>query len=175
LAPLDPTGTDRIFVDYTVAGHQHTILCRFKTPATAQDAADQVRDLLQAYDTELYASSLVTIRQADSGSGVTYPFTGTFISTWGSGTAAGNETAAYYDIVGRGHSGRRARVAVFGAKVENANDIFRLPYSLGGEWAAAIDVMVSSSNVFIDISGDQPLWHQYINIGVNAYWRNKLR
>lgn len=175
MAPLPPNTTARVLLDYSVAGYEHTMECRIKTGATSQDAVDAMASLIGALDAQLYESTFVGLRRIDEGANVSYPLSETFAASWGDGAAVGNETAQYYDFVGRSADGRRVRVAIFGAKIVSNNDVYRLPKSLGGLWEDALDAIAADPDVFVTISEQSPLWHPYINTGINAYWRNKVR
>jgi len=175
MAPLDPNATARVYVDYEVAGYEHTLIARFTSAGNISDTVSHMADLIIALNDQLYASTLVGLRASNAGSGVSYPISETFPTDWGDGTAVGNETAQFYDFVGRSVDGRRVRAALFGAKIVSNNDVYRLPYSLGGLWADAIDALDTSFPSFCTISGQAPTWHRYINTGINAYWRNKIR
>lgn len=176
MAPLPPNTTARLFVDYTVAGHQHTLQCRFDAPNTPNDALEVVGSLLTAFGSQLYLSTFVAARYVVAGGSVGVPVTPVgFPTTWGTGSAAGNESAQYYDLIGRSTSGRRVRVTVFGATVVSTNDVFRIPTTLGPPWSDVKDVLDGAEGTFLAIDGSQPLWYPYINTGINAYWRNQIR
>jgi len=72
--------------------------------------------------------------------------------------------------------GRRCRVAIFGLKgiVDTSGDDFRFPSSVGYV-GAALAVLEADGNVPCSISGLAVNWHQYMNSGINAYWRNRIR
>lgn len=176
MAPLAPNSTARVFVDYTVAGHQHTLQCRFDAPNTPSDCLPVIGDFLTAFGNQLYASTLVGVRYTVAGGTVSSPFSAVGMPTsWGSGAATGNESAQYYDFIGRTTGGRRVRVSVFGAVNVSVNDVFRIPISGNPPWSDALDVLEAAEGVFIGIDGLQPYWHPYVNTGINAYWRNQIR
>jgi hypothetical protein len=78
-------------------------------------------------------------------------------------------------MVGRGPTGRRVRVALFGAVIEQFGDDFRISGSENALVADAIAVLTSDGDIFLDVEYEVPVWHNYINLGSNAYWRNKIR
>lgn len=175
MAPLPPESTARVYLDYSVAGYEHTLQCRIGTGATIQDGVDALAALIGALSDQLYATDLVGLRASNDGSNVSYPLSNTFATSWGDGAAAGDESAQYYDFVGRSVDGRRVRAAVFGAQIVANANIFRLPTSLGGLWLDAWNALTNAEGAFVTISDQQPVWHTYINTGINAYWRNKIR
>lgn len=175
MAPLPPESTARVYVDYTVAGNNHTFISRFSPSGDISTTVAHMADFVNAFGTAVYLSALVGIRASNAGSNVTFPVSETFPDTWGSVDVAGDETANYYDLIGRSVDGRKVRVALFGAKNQVVADKFRLPTSLGVPWSDVLDVLNSSFPSFCTISGQAPTWHPYINLGMNAHWRNKLR
>lgn len=175
MAPLPPESTARVYLDYTTCGYQHTLICRFKSGATIQDAVDQLSAFVTGAGTQVYASALVGLRASNDGSNITYPLANTFPTTWGSGSASGNESANYYDFVGRSADGRRVRVALFGAVNVSVNDLFRITGVGSAPWSDMLAALTDNPDVFCTISEQTPVWHNYVNTGINAYWRNTIR
>src|ERR671919_423287 len=94
-----------------------------------------------------------------------------------SGAGENFNSAWYMDFVGRSIDGRRCRISWFGLVVDfdAVNDDYRL---LAGENSNVADVLTAldfGSDVPVSISGQAVNWHQYANIGQNAYWRNHIR
>jgi len=175
MAPLSPDSTARVYLDYSVAGYDHTLICRHNSTGTIADAVDALQAFITAASPGVYASTLIGLRASNSGSNITFPLSNTFSTSWGSGAAAGNESAQYYDMVGRSVDGRKVRAAIFGATQVSASDKYRVPYSAGSFWSDMIDALGADVNCFVTISAQTPTWHQYANTGINAYWRNKIR
>lgn len=175
MAPLPPHTTARLFVDYQVAGFTHTAMVRYDPPNTAQDAYDTFADLVTALGTQLFASTLISARFAVQGADVTVPFVPTGVDTWGSGAAAGDETAHFYDFIGRSAGGRRVRVTIFGAVTVAFNNIFRVVGADASEYEAALEVVKLAEGTLLAIDGSPAFWANYINTGINAYWRNHIR
>jgi len=175
MAPLSPDNTARVYVDYTVAGHQHTVMARYAATGDISATVAHLADFVNAFGASVFLSTLVGIRASSVGSSVTFPVSETFPATWGSVDVAGDETANYYDLIGRSVDGRRVRVALFGAKTLTASDKYRLPTSLGPPWSDVLTVLEGAFPSFCTISALQPVWHSYVNLGQNAHWRNELR
>jgi len=175
LAPLPPSNTDRLFVDYDFGGFDHTILCRFTAPNTQEDAQQSVHDLLTAITPSLYAITILGARVAAEGSNVTSPVGWAHDSAYGDGSGSAAHSADYYDFIGRSADGRKVRVAVFAARQTLFGDNYRAAPGENGDLDDGVAVLVATEGTFLTISGEPPIWHTYINSGTNAYWRNKIR
>lgn len=176
MAPLPPNGTERLFLDYSVAGYEHTVCNRFDiAESDASDAAGALQAFVEAITPVVYLSTFVRLRLQLRGTDITLPFSYAFPATWGSGSAAGNESAQYWDFIGRGPTGRRVRVSHFGATSVSSGDLYRVAASGVAGLAAALAVLTASDGCFLDIDNQEPTWYPYVNMGVNAYWRNKIR
>lgn len=176
MAALDPSNTARLYVDYEVAGQNHTLQCRLGTGVLTTDGMDVVADFLDALSSALYLVTVLGARFSASGSNVSNPVPWSGDPTYGADVGPPNASANYLDFVGRSNDGRRVRVAVFGARfvAASAGD-FR---ATGGEVAAigdALAVLLDTEGQFVTVSGLQPSWKQYANTGNNAYWRNHIR
>jgi hypothetical protein len=79
------------------------------------------------------------------------------------------------DFVGRGATGHRVRVAVFGCIIADYGGDYRLTGAESALVGNAIAELTSDVDIFNDIDYENPVWHNYANLGVNAYWRNKIR
>lgn len=177
MAPLPVESTGRLFVDYTVATIQHTAMVRFGSGGNAGDAMALLDALWIALDDLILAATVDAARVADLGSTVTYPVTWTGASTFGAGTGERYKTANYIDFIGRSIGGRRVRLATFGCAfhVDTVDSDYRFGVSDDARVAAAVAVLEAGSDVPVAIDGDPAVWQQYGNIGVSAYWRNRLR
>lgn len=176
MAPLPNNNTAVYYLDYDVEGHGHTIQARFSETGSVNDAAAMLDAFLTAFGTNLYLINILGARVRDAGGNVSYPVTWDGDATYGSGTEGQYATAQYGDFVGRSIDGRRCRIAVFGVKgiVDTAGDDFRFPSSVGYV-GAALAVLEASGDTPCSISGLPVNWHQYMNSGINAYWRNHIR
>lgn len=175
MAPLSPDNTARVYLDYSVAGFEHTLIARYASLGDISTTVAHMADFVNAFGTQLYLSTFIGLRASAVGSSVTFPVSETFPATWGSTDVAGDETANYYDLIGRSVDGRRVRAAMFGAKNQSSADKFRLSTSLGAPWSDVLDVLTTAFPSFCTISGLEANWHAYVNLGMNAHWRNKIR
>lgn len=177
MAPLPVNSTATLFVDYQTCGEGHTLQIRFGVGGSAGDAMTVADALLTALSGELRLITIQGARVRDLGGSVTYPVTWTGAATYGSGAGLHFETAYYMDFVGRSLDGRKCRVSVFGhaAPADLTGDDFRMFASDSSAVANALTALEADPNTPVSISGDTVNWHQYADIGTNAYWRNRIR
>ena len=177
MAPLPSNNTGVLYIDYSVAGENHTQQVRFGVSSSSGDALALAYDLWAEASPLLFLCTIIGARVRDAGTNVTYPVTWAGAATYGSGAGEHFNSAWYMDFVGRSIDGRRCRISWFGLVVDfdAVNDDYRL---LAGENSNVADVLTaldSGSDVPVSISGQAVNWHQYANIGQNAYWRNHIR
>lgn len=175
MAPLPSNNTPVLFIDYTVAGEQHTMQARPQTGSSNLDVMGVLADFWAAFDDSIYQTNIDGARGRAEGGVVTLPLTWTGDSAYGTADGDHNNTAQYYDFVGRSILGRRVKLSVFGAVVvvDTVEHDYRLTPS--GNVLAALNVLKSNSDILGAIDGAQIIWYDYINTGINAYWRNKIR
>lgn len=175
LTPVNPNNTQRFWVDYTVCGFQHTLQMRAGSTVAASDASATLAALFAAFDTSLFLTTIDGFRSAAPGSNISVAETWLGDASYGSGAGAKYQSAWYYDMVGRGPTGRRVRVALFGAVLVQLGDDYRISGTENSLVTDALAVLTSDGDMFLDVEYEVPVWHNYINLGVNAYWRNKIR
>jgi hypothetical protein len=175
MAPLPSNNTGVVFVDYNVGGEDHTLQARYSVGNAAPDALVVVQMFLEALDTELLGLTILGARARAKDSNVTLPAVWPGAGSYGSGAASNTQTAWYYDFIGRSAGGRRVRWSMFGAErfEDSTGDDYRLPAT--DVFGAARDVLVDNADVICAIDGEAPVWYTYVNTGVNAYWRNRVR
>lgn len=176
MAPLPSNNTGVFYLDYTTEGQDHTLQIRFGTGSSALEAAGVADAFLTALGTNIYVWTINGARVRDVGTNVSYPVTWDGDTTYGSGTEGAYATAQYGDFVGRSIDGRRCRIAVFGLKgiVDSTDDNFRFASSTAYV-AAALAALEALPECPVSISGEPVNWQQYMNTGINAYWRNHIR
>lgn len=177
MAALPVESTGRLFVDYTICGEGHTVLVRYGTGGNPGDAMALLDAFWIATDALFYHAIITGARVADLGSTVTYPVTYTGASSFGSGAGSHYQTANYIDFVGRSIGGKRVRVSTFGVvtHADTAASDYRWDATENADVAAGLAVLEAGTDTPVAIDGDPAVWHQYANIGVNAYWRNRIR
>lgn len=174
---LPVESTARLFVDYSTCGEEHTALVRFGTGGSVSDAMAMLDAFWIAIDPLMYLGTITGARVADIGLTVTYPVTWTGAADFGSGAGSHYQTANYIDFVGRSIGGKRVRLSTFGliSHADTSGSDYRHNASDVAAVAAALAVLEASGDTPVAIDGDPGVWQQYANIGVSAYWRNKIR
>lgn len=175
MAPLPSNNTACLFVDYSVGGEDHTMLVRIGAGSTVADAMLALSDFLTTLVATIFTITITGARQRAVDAIVTTPVTWIGDATYGTGTATHAQSAWYINFVGRSPQGRKVRLAVFGAVniVDLAENDYRLPAT--GAVEDAIAVLQAADTVIVAIDGNGPIWYPYANLGVNAYWRNRIR
>jgi hypothetical protein len=177
MTPLPANNTGVLFVDYSVCGENHTMEVRYDGGGSVADAAVFADQLLTAASPGLFLLTILGTRHRAAGSNVSLPTIWPGSATYGSGSGAHYQSAWYADLVGRSDDGRRCRIAVFGFQevadtTNNDYRVLRSESSIADDMVAAAEAGVHAP---ASIGGFLCSWHQYINIGVNAYWRNRIR
>jgi hypothetical protein len=60
-------------------------------------------------------------------------------------------------------------------QADTSSEDYRLTTGESAPVAAALAVLEAGSGTPVAIDGDPVNFHQYANMGVNAYWRNHIR
>lgn len=175
MAALPPSSTARVKIQYTVDGHDHVCQIRYKAPDTTDDVIAGFNDLITAIGPRLHESTFVQASVAALGSDIFNPLAGDWPVGWGDGAAPNYGSALYYDFIGRSLDGRRVRLALFGAQNLQMGTDYRINTAEDADVDAAVQVLNEAEGIFLSINGFQPVWYSYVNTGVNAYWRNKIR
>jgi len=153
------------------------MLCRADSHTADADVTLSMSLFLLAIEPVLRELTIVGLRKRDAGSTVSLPIVWGHASTYGTGAGSHNESANYFDFVGRADTGRRARVAVFGTNIQadtSGND-YRFASASEANVAAAVVELNAHSDIWLALDGFKPTWYQYANVGNNAYWRNRIR
>jgi len=173
MAPLPPNSTARYRVSYTVGGEAHDFQVRHNTVSPSAFGT-WANDFLTALAPTLNAVTISGVELALSGSNIFNPVSVTIVNnTYGSGAGGGSAIPNFINFIGRTSGGRRVRLALFG----NKNDATDYRF-LSGENAAidaAIVELQSDPDIAIGIDGLTPVWYNYANAGVNAYWQRAIR
>lgn len=175
MAPISPDNTQRYYLDYETCSTNHTLLCRAGSTVVDSDASATIAAFLAALGSEINLLTVTGFRRSAPGSSVTNPVTWGGAATYGAGVGPLYKGAYYIDFVGRGATGHRVRVSVFGAVTVASTDNYRTLPGEASYVAACIAELTSDADIFLDVDYEIPTWHNYANIGINAYWRNKLR
>lgn len=148
---------------------------RCEGTTTDTDASATIGAFLTAISSQINELTVVGFRFRQAGHHVALPATWSGDATYGSGAGDPYQSAAYLDFVGRDEDGVRVRVAVFGCINVQLGGDYRALSSESSYIADAIAELTSDGNMFWTVNGKIPSWNPYSNLGVNAYWRNKIR
>lgn len=175
MAPISPDNTQRFWVDYNTCGEDHSLLCRAGSTVTPSDAGGVMAMFLAAFDVQIYLLTVIGFRSAAPGTSITIPQTWPGAASYGVTAGPHYASAWYYDFVGRGATGHRARASVFGAQlIQDGND-YRITPAEQAFVTDALSALTADGDIFLDIDYEVPTWHTYANCGANAAWRNKIR
>lgn len=175
MASLPPNSTARVKIFYEVCGHTHSAQIRYAAPNTVADVITEFNSLVTAIGAAFYDSSFIGAQDAGLLSDVFNDVAGDWPVGWGSGAGQPSDTANYCDFVGRSTDGKRVRFALFGLITPTSNGNYRTLTTESTAVDAAVQVLNDAEGTFLSINGFQPIWKSYVDIGINAYWRNKIR
>lgn len=175
MSPLPPDSTARVKFKYHVCGHDHVAQVRYTEPNTVDDVISAFNDLIGIIGDQMFATDLIEVTQAISGSNVFNPVADEALASWGSGAGTPAQTANMFDFVGRSLDGRRVRLSIFGSQADVSAGSYRETGVASSVVNDAVQLLNTSEGTFLSINGFQPVWHNYVNLGPNAYWRNKIR
>jgi len=175
MAPLPEDSTARIFLTYSVAGQEHTLMARYDAAATpTPDALMEVSNFLEAMDAMVYLSSFVKAEVAAVGSNVRVPVAWPGITEWGASAGDPDSAPFFWSFTGKDITGRRFRVELFGRGHSDAQS-WRLYAVDDTSIAAAVAVLETEEAVFLSIAGNTPIYNQYANRSVSQHWVGEIR
>lgn len=192
MAPIPPSNTFRVYLDYTSQGIAHTQEWRLSGTPSEATMATFAANAAAANRVAMLSSDTITgARYSPEGEDFTLPLLFTpqagnltpgFVAVW-----AEDPEAAMVSLVGRGTAvARRWRVTLF-TPYAFANSSVNWPsdnrYTLGENaavdtlydlWTTLLDATHGTSRV-VTIGGDTIRPKGYINISKNAYWQRRQR
>ena len=175
MAPLPENNTAVLFVDYDTCGEPHQLQCRMADASTVTEAMDGVNAFLTALGNSHRLMTITGARHRAALATVTTDVVWTGAATYGIGAGTHDESAKFYDFIGRSAGGRRVRVGIFGAIIGVEGEDYRLAASSDPAFSGALAVLVGAIDHFVAIDGLPASWKPYVNLGQNAYWRNHIR
>lgn len=190
MAPLPPSSTNRLFLDYItggVNGVEHTLQVRYPgADRTANAAQAAVLALMNIFTNGRMRTGWRFLRARTALAGE--EFTGVAPLIAGLQSFAGTNSTAYdrsleareLTFQGRGiGSPRRVDLSIFGLGAGTPTpSTFRESVSASGFGAvigSAVSFLNSAQCPFLAIDGTQPQWYSYANLSFNRYWTNRLR
>jgi hypothetical protein len=175
MAPLPQSNTMRWWAVYTANSTQHRLMIRTAPGVTAAQMNTIFTSLFNNLTSALNTINVQNLEFADLGSNVRNTAAWTGPASFGSGTEVDTDgRARSFSFVGRSQDGRKARVFVFGVKPFSEGD-YRVDTSEAVAVANTVTFLNGASGVFLSISGAQPTWKGYANIGFNDHWIKQYR
>lgn len=187
MAPLPPSSTARLFVDYVTAGTlgvEHTFQVRYASgDRSAADAQARVLSFLQGVGAAQFVTGwrVLRVRTALAGedfTGVQVPIAGlaAFIGTNAGGYTRDRQTEEW-TWQGRGvASPRRVDVSLYGIRGDISQT---LRWQVGGSSPAWIGTscaaLQAASSPLVCIDGAPIIWYSYVNQNRNSYWERRIR
>lgn len=174
MAPLPPNSTKRYWLDYSTDNGSHSMLCRVADGVLDSEAADSIDAFLTAIVGTICEITITAFRVAQLGSNISTLLTWPHAATYGAVPQALINAPSFFDFVGRTHLGRRARVFLYACSSVSQAD-YRYQPGEDADLDAARAVLVAAADTFLAIDGEHPVWHPYINTGLNSYYQRKAR
>jgi len=173
MAALPPSNTERYRVNYTVGGRQHSFEVRTNL-VSPSGLGTNVTAFLTPLSTILNLLTVDNVTYAAGGSNIfNIVTTGIEGDSFGSGAGTGSAIPNFINFIGRSAGGRRVRLAVYGLKSDAQDYRFAPGESISID--DAIDALKAPANAFLSIDDVKPVWYDYANAGVNAYWQRNIR
>ena len=176
MAKLPANNTGRVWVDYSTANAQHSLMLRHPTSADRFQLIGAMADLFAALSPEMYQIDILGARYANLGSDVTLPMTWVGSSTYGSSQEPPINMPRFCSLTGRSYQGRRWAVQIYGVKT-NAPVDYRLPWSASPNWQIIGDFIETASvdGTIAAIDGSAIFLHEYVNFNYNDHWVGEAR
>jgi hypothetical protein len=177
MAPLDPHGTPRVFVDYNDGFNDHTLMVRYAASGpSVEEVLTMIASIWDALDPNWYEITITGARAAASGSGISFAVPWPGATVYGSGGLPLNRRPVELRFLGRDDSGRRVSWSFYGGTF-TIPDGFRFPHSVGGSVADVIDSIeaATASFAFFTINLQAPHVYPYADVNYNSYWEGQSR
>lgn len=190
MAPLDPSNTGRVYIDYTTGGgttaQNHTVMARFNSGVGGNFAG--ALSMLGFVITEMGATAFFDGWQA---TGARYSLAGQNISNAaplpagligfvgaGQATATRQSQARQTKFVGRSPTdGRRVSFGFYGLVDSLFTEAdFRVARTAENFVGAVLDVLEEAdAGYFVAIGLAPAVWKEYADWQYNSYWEGELR
>jgi hypothetical protein len=175
MAVHDPKGTARWWLVYNNNSTEHRMLMRTANAATNILVSGFFSSFLGMLSTHLNSTTVLGLEHAIQGSNVRNPATYTGTVSFGLGTEASSDTRPRcWSFTGRSADGVKTKVFLFGTKTMGEGDL-RVDTSESVDVANAVNFLNTTVGAFLGITGLQPIWHIYTNVGYNDHWTKEYR
>src|ERR1700754_254049 len=178
MPPLPPDTTPRGLIIYTSGGESHVMQFRYPLLTPKADVLANLNGVINTMFGAMHESDEVLgglyIPEGSNISQVLAVTTGN--GTWVSaGVGVDLTKVGFISRTGRSDDGRKVRATFF---TQRTGELQETRYSLAvarswaSEWADGID---SQEPPAVTISGEEPIWASYINLGWNAHFQRAFR
>jgi len=166
---LPASNTERWFLQYSVGGHQHTMMMRTEEGTSSTDVSDAFDEFLTQIAPGASLITIVGLEVAAVNSDVRNPSVWGGDATYGTGTPPAGYDPVELTFTGRTTGGHKARVSFFGYDGSIPDD-FRLGAGDDANVDAARATLSANPGRWIAIDGLSVIWHPYANVGFNDHW-----
>jgi len=175
MAALPQSNTERWWCIYTTNNTTHRVMCRTLDGTTATQMASVFGPFFTQMATHRTSTTILGLERALKNSNVRIPFAYSGSPPGGTGSDTDNDgRARVFSFVGRSLDGRRTKIFMFGANATPEGD-YRLDTSESAALTTQVNWLNAAVGVFLSISGQQPIWKAYANIGYNDHWIKEYR
>lgn len=176
MPPLPTSNTNRLYLDYTVGGEDHTQIVRYLSPTGQGAAISTLVELWAFLNGTLYQCDITGLRFSVVGSNVTNPLVWPGNATYGVGNPTAGQEMKFFSIVGKSQDGRRVRMEQFGSQVV-IPPTWRQAMGVSPSMDSWFDHVQSAhdSGTFCTISGAEGLFNLYYNWKYSDNDINKVR
>lgn len=173
MAALPPDNTKRFFLTYNVNGRNHTMMVRADGTVGDGSASEEIGAFIEAMEPKLYSTTFVKFEHSAEGSSVRLPSVWSGPTEWGSGASTPNAPSAW-SFTGKDIAGHKFTLQLFGRSSAPTDD-WRLSVADDSSIGAAVAALETEEAIFLTINNATPIFNQYANQSMNAYWQRKAR
>jgi hypothetical protein len=182
MAALPANATSRYFVKYFSAGRTHKASFRYTggsglpTPLFIELVGGFFDSLHALISSDFVFVSASYIAE---GTNIELPMDTPPAITPSTVALTLGDSPRYVSFVGRGPSGHKIRVYVFGISLDpgDSAQVATQDYRVLPEEITSIGNALTALVILnpLTIGGDMPIWHQYANVGYNVHFQKKAR
>lgn len=176
MAPADPTATMRLKVKYNGPFGTHTLLLHAKDGVSSTTfIADAIALLNQLakllYSTAAFTDALLALAGSDIFNAIT--FSG-IASTGPTVPDINSSPSTFIQFGGRSTDGKRVKLYLFESGFLPRADM-RYQAGENADLDDTVALLNDPSSSIATITGENPIWYNYVNVGQNDYLTHKAR
>lgn len=176
MAPLPPSNTRRLWVNYNDGVNDHQLMLRGTTDATPADLMAVADAFLVALADTLYAISVAGADYAEVGTNISNPQVWSGSSGYGTGAMPDVNAPREFAWEMRSNDGRLGSYSMWGINAATP-PAYRILFGANADLDAARAVLIGAHNVgtLCTISGQRGVLKTYYNVNFNSYWEEQAR